>query len=196
MKILSLKLRCSLSLRDDCEPGPRTISKKDSNKWLNPSHWPLVPLMHLTHWVHIKSCATEIQSTIVISTSVISNNRWPWRKNLVLVITQKSKIRLWKIVEKRRKCSWGAISPLFHTIFNLYFYLKESNCIVICQIWLFKLFFPQYYKSDMSKYGYLELIFEGPFDFEITSVDCIMRDPCKAVTELLAIKKVKCKTFA
>ena len=26
----------------------------------------------------------------------------------------------------------------------------------------------------MSKYGYLELFFEGPFDFEITRVDCII----------------------
>ena len=25
----------------------------------------------------------------------------------------------------------------------------------------------------MSRYGYLELFFEGPFDFEITRVDCI-----------------------
>ena len=37
-------------------------------------------------------------------------------KNLVLVLTQKSKIRLQNIVEKRRNCSWGAISPLFHNI--------------------------------------------------------------------------------
>ena len=29
--------------------------------------------------------------------------------------------------------------------------------MVIYKIWLFKLFFPQYYKSDMSKYGYLEV---------------------------------------
>ena len=36
----------------------------------------------------------QIQSTLVISTSVISNNRLSRRKNLVLVITQKSKIRL------------------------------------------------------------------------------------------------------
>ena len=36
----------------------------------------------------------NIQSTLVISTSVISNNRLSRRKNLVLVITQKSKIRL------------------------------------------------------------------------------------------------------
>ena len=39
-------------------------------------------------WVEI------LQSTLVISTSVISNNRLSRRKNLVLVITQKSKIRL------------------------------------------------------------------------------------------------------
>ena len=93
----------------------------------------------------------EVQSTLVISTSVISNNRLSRRENLVLVLTQKSKIRLQNIVEQRRNCSWGAISPLFYNIFNIYFKLKESNYIVICKIWLFKLFFPQYYKSDMSK---------------------------------------------
>ena len=65
-------------------------------------------------------------------------------------------------MEKRRNCSWGAISPLFHNIFNTHFYLKESNYIDICKNWLFKLFFPQYYKSDMSKYGYLELFLRVP----------------------------------
>ena len=73
----------------------------------------------------LKSCQTvckvHIQSTLVISTSVISNNRLSRRKNLVLVKTQKSKIRLENIVEKRRNCSWGAISPLLHNIFNIYF---------------------------------------------------------------------------
>ena len=58
----------------------------------------------------------DIQSTLVISTSVISNTRLSRRENLVLVITQISKIRLQNIVEKRRHCSWGAISPLFHNI--------------------------------------------------------------------------------
>ena len=104
----------------------------------------------------------NVQSTLVISTSVISNYRLSRRENLVLVLTQKSKIRLQNIVEKRRNCSWGAISSLFHNIFNIYFYLKESIYIVICKIWLFKLIFPQYYKSDMSKYGYLELFLRVP----------------------------------
>ena len=52
-----------------------------------------------------------------------------------------------------------AISPLFHNIFNIFFYLKESNCILICDIWLFELyFFFSTAKSDMSKYGYLEVL--------------------------------------
>ena len=63
----------------------------------------------------------HVQSTLVISTSVISNNRLSRRENLVLVLIQKSKIKLQNIVEKRRNCSWGAISPLFHNIFNIYF---------------------------------------------------------------------------
>ena len=42
----------------------------------------------------------HIQSTLVISTSIISNNRLSRRENLVLVLTQKSKIRLKNIVEK------------------------------------------------------------------------------------------------
>ena len=65
--------------------------------------------------------SVAIQSTLVISTSVISNNRLSRRENLVLVLTQKFKIRSQNIVEKRRNCSWGAISPLFHYIFNIYF---------------------------------------------------------------------------
>ena len=63
----------------------------------------------------------HIQSTLVISTSVISNNRLCRRGNVVLVLLQKSKIRLQNIVEKRRNCSWGAISPPFHNIFKIYF---------------------------------------------------------------------------
>ena len=44
----------------------------------------------------------------------------------------------------------------------------------ICEIWLFVWYFPQFCTSDMSKYGYLE-VFQSPFDFEITRVDCICR---------------------
>ena len=62
---------------------------------------------------------SDIQSTLVVSTSIFSNNRLSRRENSVLVLTQKSTIRLQNIVEKRRNCSCGAISPLFHNIFNI-----------------------------------------------------------------------------
>ena len=37
---------------------------------------------------------------------------------------------------------------------------------------MFSWYFSQFCKSDMSKYGYRSDS-EGPFDFEITIVDCI-----------------------
>ena len=42
----------------------------------------------------------------------------------------------------------------------------------ICEIWLFDWYFSLFCTSDMSKYGYLDGVSEGPFDFEITRVDC------------------------
>ena len=52
-----------------------------------------------------EDCPPEIQSTLVNSTSIISNNRLSRRENLVLVLTQKFKIRLQNIVEKKRNSS-------------------------------------------------------------------------------------------
>ena len=62
---------------------------------------------------------TKIQSTLVISTSLISNNRLSRSEILVPFLTWKSNNREQNIVEKRRNCSLGAISPLFHNIFNM-----------------------------------------------------------------------------
>ena len=47
----------------------------------------------------------------------------------------------------------------------------------ICEIWLFGWYFSQFCTSDMSKYGYLEVVSEGPFDVEIKRVDCIFHFP-------------------
>ena len=66
-----------------------------------------------------KKLRSQIQSTLVISNSLISNNRLSRSENLVPVLTQKSTDRQQNIVEKRRNCSLGAISPLFHNIFNI-----------------------------------------------------------------------------
>ena len=60
-----------------------------------------------------------IQLTLVISNSLISNSRLSRSENLVSVLTQRSTNRQQNIVEKRRNCSLGAISPLFHIIFNI-----------------------------------------------------------------------------
>ena len=56
----------------------------------------------------------------------------------------------------------GEIAPkeqflLFSTIFSIYLKLQGSDYIFICEMWLFNLFVPQFCKSDMSRYGYLEV---------------------------------------
>ena len=61
----------------------------------------------------------HIQSTLVISTSLISNNRLSRSENQVPILTWKSTNRQQNIVDKRRNCSLGAIYPLFHNIFNI-----------------------------------------------------------------------------
>ena len=42
-------------------------------------------------------------------------------------------LKFYCIVDKRRNYFSGAISPLFHNIFNIYFQLKESNYMFICE---------------------------------------------------------------
>ena len=39
---------------------------------------------------------------------------------------------------------------------------KEANYMFICDIWLFDWYFPQFCKSDMSRYGYLEVFQRVP----------------------------------
>ena len=72
----------------------------------------------------------KLQSTLVISNSLISNNHLSRSENLVHILTQRSTNRQQNIVKKRRNCSLGAISPLFHNIFNISLTL-ESNYIFI-----------------------------------------------------------------
>ena len=44
--------------------------------------------------------------------------------------------------------------------------------MLICKIWLFDWYFPQFCKSDIEV-RISRSVSEGPFDFEITRVDCI-----------------------
>ena len=79
-----------------CKSCPLSIDKSGKKENCRVASLESVPI-HLIFY--------NVQSTLVISTSVISNNRLSRRKNLVLVITQKSKIR-YKILWKR-----GEIAP-------------------------------------------------------------------------------------
>ena len=98
----------------------------------------------------------QIQSTLVISTSVISNHRLSRRENLFLVLTLKSKIRSENIVEKSSN-----FSP-FPQYFQYIFLTKGVTLHSHCEIWLFVWYFPQFCTSDMSKYGYLEVFQQVP----------------------------------
>ena len=74
-------------------------------------------------------------------------------------------------MEKRRNCSKGAISPLFHNIFNIcltsrvQLHLHLLNAVV------------RFIFSSSLQIWYVEVrisrsIFESPLKFEITRVDC------------------------
>ena len=90
----------------------------------------------------------DIQSTPIISTSLISNNRLSWSENLVPILTWKSNNRQQNIVQKRR--NFAPNSPLFHNIFNksltsgIKLHINLWNVVVwfifslILQIWYVK----------------------------------------------------------
>ena len=91
----------------------------------------------------------EIQSTLVISASLISNNRLSRSVNLVPVLTWKSNNR-----GKEEKL----LSSFFHNIFNIRVSLASGVKLHIhFYMSLFELLFSQFCKSDMSRYGYLEV---------------------------------------
>ena len=76
-----------------------------------------------------------------------------------------------KILWKREEIAQGAISPLFHNIFNkapitgVELHIHLWNVVVL-------LFFPHFCKSDISSYSYLEVFKRVPWT-EITRVDCM-----------------------
>ena len=84
-------------------------------------YWQHIGYQTVRLWIKstIKMYIRTIQSILVISTSLISNNRIYRSENLVPVLTLRSTNRQKNIVEKRRNCPFGAISPLFHNIFDI-----------------------------------------------------------------------------
>ena len=75
-------------------------------------------------------------------------------------------------VEKRRYCSYGAISPLFHNIFNIPLTSWVQLHIYLLNVVVRIIF------SSILQIWYVEVrisgsISESPLEFEITRVDCI-----------------------
>ena len=90
------------------------------------------------------------------------------------------------IVEKRRNCSWGAISPLFHNIFNISLTSKVQLPISLLNV-VNRIIF-----SSILQTWYVELRIsrsssESPLEFEITRVDCI----CKSYSQFFQPKTIK-----
>ena len=73
-----------------------------------------------------------IQWTLVISTSLISNNRLSRSENLVPVLTQISTNKQQNIVEKRRNCSLGAIYFSSFTQYFQYSWGWSGGAKVLC----------------------------------------------------------------
>ena len=73
-----------------------------------------------------------------------------------------------KILWKRRELD-PKVSPLFHNIFKLSLTSGVKLHIYLCNMVVRLFCFSQFCKSDMSRYGYLE-VFHSPLDFEITTV--------------------------
>ena len=104
--------------------------------------------------INYKNMLIQIQSTLVISNSLILNNLLSKSNNLVPILTQRSTNKKQNIVENRRVCS-----QYFQYISNLGVKFKihsvTSSCWINC--------FPQFHKSDMLKYGYLEVFHRVPW---------------------------------
>ena len=107
----------------------------------------------------------KLQWTLVISTSLISNNCLSRNEILVPVLTWKFKDMSQNIVEKR------AIAPLFHNIFNM---SLTSGVKLHIHRWM-RLF--DFLFSSLLQLWYFEVrisrrVSVSPLEFEITRVGC------------------------
>ena len=117
-------------------------------------------------YFYCRHCSTEhlkIQSTLIISTSVISNNHLSQGENLAPVLTWKSytgnKI-LWIKGEIAHNEQFLPLisSKYFQSISNL----RSQITYFICEIWLFRLFFSSVLQFWYVKNGYLEVFQRVP----------------------------------
>ena len=104
----------------------------------------------------------QIQLTLVISNSLISNNRLSRSENLVLVLTeiyQQATKYCGKEEKLLLRSNFSSFPHYFQYIFNLgvklHIHSVKGGCSINC--------FPQFRNSDMSKYGYLEVFQRVPW---------------------------------
>ena len=130
---------------------------------------------------HVSADSSNLlQSTLVISNSLISNNCLSRSENLVPVLTQGSTNRQQNIVEKRRNCSLGAFSPLFHNIFNISVIWESNSRFILLKVVVRLIVF-------LSSANLIcRSVSESPLDFEITRVDCISGDVLVFPTSIIA----------
>ena len=112
----------------------------------------------------------QLQLTLIISTSVISNNRLSRRKNLLLVMSKYILKILWERGEIAPEEQFLLLSTIFCNLmleFYVYLHIHLLNLVV------------RFVFSSILKICYVEVrisrsVSEGPFKFEITRVSCIL----------------------
>ena len=105
-----------------------------------------IPVCLTTYQVQCEKESTLKVNIVVISTSIFSNKRLSWSETLNMKIKQQ--------VTKY----WG--KSLFSTIFSISLISGDTYSFVKCCCLIY--FRPQFFKSDMSRYGYLELFQRVP----------------------------------
>ena len=126
------------------EPGPGTISRKTSwglKQFYSRKTSPIYSRLSLS-----RSRLSRITAYLEVKIGSLFKHGTPTTGN--------------KILWKRGKIAPKEQFLLFSTIFAINLKLQESNYILIRGIWLFDLFFAQFCRSDMSRYGYLK-VFQG-----------------------------------
>ena len=106
---------------------------------------------------------TLLQSSLVISNSLISNHRLSRSENLVPVLNTEIYQQATKYCGKEEKLllrsNFSSFSQYFQYISNLgvklHIHSVKGGILINC--------FPQFCKSDMSKYGYLEVFQRVPW---------------------------------
>ena len=137
--------------------------------WIFSSVLPFTACDHKIFWYE-KGVIFEIESTLIISTSFISNNPLFRSQKFVPVLTWKSSNRQQNIVEKRG--NFSSFPQYFHYI------SLTSGVRLHIRLWdkVVRFIFSSILQIWNVVVRISRSISEGPLDFEITRVDCSIED--------------------